>query len=87
MEEVVDRLKAKKQAERERRAKLTQAQRDAEDLAAERQRLRDERWDQEQQAKRYDVHGAKTGAKAGRSVDLTGGKNGLKEDASKRIGN
>lgn len=65
------------QAEAERRAAMTQKQRDAEDARRERQYQKDLKWMQEQQNKNYDVNGWSHGNKVARNVDLSMGQGHL----------
>jgi hypothetical protein len=72
--------------EEERRAKLTPKQREAEDRKREREQQRYDREDQLRYHRMYDRNGAAAGRKAGNSVDLSAGRNGVRQSNSKQIG-
>jgi phage protein D len=74
--------------ERERRAALTPSQRDKEDRDAQREYDRWQKFNDETRRREYDERGANAGTRAGNTVDLTGGKNGLHStNNNSQIGN
>jgi hypothetical protein len=79
--------RARIDAENERRARLTPKEREAEDRQAAKDR---ERWSREgklRERRSYDASGAKAGRRAGEAVDLSAGRNHVKETAKNQIGN
>lgn len=78
---------ARDRAEEERRAKMTPKEREEEDRQNEKDNARFDKAEQLRRKRLYDASGAKAGRSAGNSVDLSAGRNHVKETSRNQIGN